>query len=73
MKICGNFLGQALLEYLIVLAFSMLFVTKFMGAFGEFAADGLGRFNVVLTLHLTTGLCQQDCWSGSYINGRTLE
>lgn len=68
-----NSRGQALFEYIIVLAFTVLVLGRFLNTFGEFAADSIGRFNVVLGFHLTTGLCASECWAGSYLNGRELQ
>lgn len=61
--------GQALLEFLIVLIFASLVSTKVVGSLSEFMANSFGGLAHVLSLNLSTGVCQQDCFYSGYNNG----
>ena len=69
-KIKSN--GQALMEYLIVLVLVILIGGRALKAFSEYFADSIGRFNVVLSSHLTVGVCERGCFPDNYRNGKTL-
>lgn len=61
--------GQALVEYLFVLMFLVVFSTQVVDAFSNFMRDSMGNLAHVLTINLMTGTCQRDCFFGSYRNG----
>lgn len=62
--------GQALIEYLFVLSFVIVIGGRLLNAFGDYVSESIGSFNVVLTKHLVVGVCQTDCFTSSFLNGR---
>ena len=63
--------GQATIEYLFVMIFLVLVSIKLVGAFSDFMRDSVGNLGHVLTMNLTTGVCQKDCFFSNYKNGFT--
>lgn len=61
--------GQALVEYIFVLLFAIMLGIKTIGLFSDFFRDSLGNLSHVLTLNLTIGICEQDCFYSGYKNG----
>ena len=60
--------GQALIEYLFVLLFSVFLVVKMTGAFTDFFRESLGNLGHVLSVDLTTGVCERECYFYGYSN-----
>jgi len=60
--------GQATVEYIFILAFAVMLGFQFTNRFTEFFRDSLGSVGHVLSTHLTTGMCKQDCWYEGYKN-----
>ena len=54
--------GQALIEYLFILALIAVVGGHFAGAFGEYVGHGMGTLNSVLSDHLSVGICQDECF-----------
>lgn len=64
--------GQALIEYLIVLGLVLVIGSRILSAFTSYLGDTIGQFNVVLSRHLTVGVCARDCFAQPYANGPTV-
>ena len=58
--------GQATIEYLFVMIFLVLVSIKLVGAFSDFMRDSVGNLGHVLTMNLTTGVCQKDGFFSNY-------
>ena len=61
--------GQALIEYLLIVAFLVLFTSKLASNFTDFMRGSIGNLGHVMTLNLTVGVCERDCFFGGYKNG----
>jgi hypothetical protein len=67
--------GQALIEYLIVLALLAFVGVKTVGTFSRYLGESMGVLGQVLSIHLTTGVCgvngsQPNCFFSGYKNGK---
>lgn len=62
--------GQALIEYLFILALVMAIGGRFVNAFSRYVGNGTGTLNSVLSSHLSVGVCRDECFPDNYINGR---
>ncbi|MAX67443.1 MAG: hypothetical protein QF441_12130 [Bacteriovoracaceae bacterium] len=61
--------GQALVEYLLLVAFLIIISSKLALGFNNFMRDSIGNLGHVVSLNLTVGVCQSDCFFESYVNG----
>lgn len=61
--------GQALIEFIFVLLFVIFFTTRTVLFLGDFMRDSFGNLAHVLSMNLTVGVCQQDCYFSGYSNG----
>jgi hypothetical protein len=64
-----NSQGQAAVEYIIVLLFSVLIMVKIVNLFGDFFSDSLGNLGHVLSINLKVGVCKDRCFHSGYKNG----
>jgi hypothetical protein len=65
--------GQALVEYLIVLALLAFVGVKTVGMIGRYLGEAMGALAHVVSIHLTTGVCggeQYSCFYSGYKNGK---
>lgn len=65
----GQDQGQALVEYLFVIMFVSIIGTKFISKIGKFSSAQMGKMAHVLSLNLTVGVCEKDCFFSGYKNG----
>ena len=63
--------GQALVEFVLVLIFALIFTGKIAGFVADFTKDTFGNFAHVLSINLTTGTCPTECFFTRYKNGYT--
>lgn len=61
--------GQALVEYILLLAFLVILGTKMVNGFTVFMRDSVGNLGHVLSVNLTTGICNEECFFKGYVNG----
>ena len=61
--------GQALVEYLLLLLFTVLISVALVGNFQGFLVGTFGNLGHVLSLNLTVGVCPSECFFENYING----
>ena len=61
--------GQALVEYLFLVAFLIILGTKLVGGFTGFMRESVGNLGHVLSVNLATGVCPVNCFFGEYKNG----
>lgn len=54
--------GQAMVEYLFVMLFIIIISVRLVGAFTDFMRDSMGNLGHVMTMTLTTGMCQRECF-----------
>jgi hypothetical protein len=62
--------GQALVEYVLVLLFSVIILVKIINAFANFMADSVGNLGHVIGINLKVGVCQSRCFYDGYKNGK---
>lgn len=62
-------LGQALIEYVLVVMFISVIGLKFVKSFSEFVSEAFGDLGHVMTTTLTTGACERQCFFSAYRNG----
>ncbi len=62
--------GQALVEYLLLVAFLIILTSKIAFTFRDFMRDSVGNLGHVLSLNLTVGVCEEQCFFKQYANGR---
>lgn len=62
--------GQAMIEYLLILSFAVVVSFKIITTFRDFFQDSMGSLGHILTIHLMTGVCEQNCFFAGYKNGR---
>ena len=62
--------GQALVEYMLLAAMSIILTIKIVNTFSGFFRDSLGNLGHVLTINLTVGACERDCFFGGFKNGQ---
>lgn len=65
----GGSSGQALVEYILVFAFMTIITLRFSSTISGFFGDSFGNLNRIISLHLTTGVCERQCFSKDYSNG----
>ncbi len=63
-----NNLGQALLEYLLLMVFGVLLTTNVVGTLSESTSEKFGRLAHVLSINLSTGVCEEACFFRAYEN-----
>ena len=61
--------GQALIEYVLVMAFVLFLATRLVGNFTDFMRDSAGNLGHVLSVNLTVGVCPQQGFFDTYKNG----
>lgn len=61
--------GQALVEYLFVIMFISVIGTKFISKLGKYTSTQMGKMAHVLSLNLTVGICNNQCYFTGYKNG----
>ncbi len=61
--------GQALLEYMIILAFIGVIGGSTVQFMYNFLNGSIGNLNHILSRNLNIGTCSQDCFFGGYKNG----
>lgn len=61
--------GQALIEYLIIMAFIALISTTFATRVGSFFGRSIGNLAYTLSSQLNVGVCKQNCFFSGYVNG----
>lgn len=64
-----NSRGQAAVEYLLVLTFSVLVLVKIVNVVGTFMTDSVGNLGHVLSVNLKVGVCRNYCFFSGYKNG----
>lgn len=64
--------GQALIEYIILLAMIGFISTNVVKKLGNFLATSSGNMAYVLSLHLSVGVCPQNCFFSGFANGREI-
>ena len=64
--------GQAVIEYLLILILVTAIGGPLVRALGRSLGDGAGTLNSVLSSHLSVGVCKEDCFPDSYVNGKGL-
>lgn len=62
--------GQAAVEYLFVLVFSVLVLTKVINSLADFMADSVGNLGHVVTVNLQVGVCPERCFFSGYKNAK---
>lgn len=63
--------GQALVEYLIVFVFITFLGVQFINGFSSFLNDSFGNLGHVVSMNLTVGVCDNNCFFLGYKNGYT--
>lgn len=69
MSLQNNSIGQAMIEYLLLLVFLMTLTLKMVGGFTDFMQGTIGNLGHVLSYNLSVGVCPEQCFYGSYQNG----
>lgn len=64
-----NSKGQAALEYILVLIFSVVVLVKIVNTLGTFFTDSVGNLGHVLSVNLKVGVCKNYCYFSGYKNG----
>lgn len=64
----GQF-GQAMIEYLLVMSFLAIIGIKMSRGFSNFMALSIGNLGHVLSVHLTVGVCKENCFFKGFKNG----
>lgn len=62
-------MGQALVEYLLLLVFLVVISSKIVGTFTDFMSDSFGNLGHAMTVNLTVGVCAEECFFAGYKNG----
>jgi hypothetical protein len=62
--------GQAMVEYLLLVVFLIILSSKMALSFTDFMRESIGNLGHVLSLNLTVGVCEEECFFKSYINGQ---
>ncbi|MCT4642608.1 MAG: hypothetical protein N4A33_09975 [Bacteriovoracaceae bacterium] len=61
--------GQAMVEYLLIMVFAASISIKMIQSFSDFMKTSMGSMGHILTQHLTTGVCEKNCFFAGYKNG----
>lgn len=69
MKINVKSSGQAMVEYLFVMLFIIIISVRLVGAFTDFMRDSMGNLGHIMTMTLTTGMCETQCFFTGPGNG----
>lgn len=64
--------GQALIEYIILLAVVGFISTNAVKKLGSFLAQSSGNLSYVLSVHLSVGVCKENCFFSGYENGQEI-
>ncbi len=62
-------LGQATVEYIIILFIAITLTTSIVNKFADFFKNQMGKIGHVLSSHLIVGACPRKCFFGGYVNG----
>lgn len=62
-------MGQALVEYILVLMFITSLAIAITGRMTDFFRDSSGNLAHVLSQNLIVGVCKTECFFGGYLNG----
>jgi len=65
----SNYLGQATVEYIFILAFALILGLKISNIFTDFFRKSMGNIGHVLSTNVTVGVCPQECYFAGYVNG----
>ncbi len=60
--------GQAVLEYLLLMAIATLLLGQFVSSASSETQDKFGNLAHILAFNLSSGTCDQDCFFGGYKN-----
>ncbi len=63
-------LGQALLEYLLLIVFGVIVASNLVKTLSESTGNKIGNLTHYLSESLTTGVCERECFFSGYKNGR---
>ncbi len=61
--------GQAVVEYLLVLVLALIIISGLTQSVSNFLGQSFGSLGHYLTMNLSTGICQRDCFFSNYENG----
>lgn len=61
--------GQALVEYVLLVAFLVVISSRMVTGFTDFMRESIGNLGHVLSLNMSVGVCQRDCFYTGYENG----
>lgn len=62
--------GQAVTEYIFILALMAFLSIKTINTFGKFFSRSMGNLAFVVSTHLTVGVCKENCFFYEYMNGQ---
>jgi hypothetical protein len=68
MKLTNKSSGQAMIEYLLLLVFLLILSSRMISGFSSFMSDSIGNLAHVLSLNLSTGICENECYFKGYLN-----
>jgi len=60
--------GQAVVEYLLIMIFIYMVAGKFIKGFKDFLAEGFGTIGHAMTVNLSVGVCEKECFFKGYKN-----
>ncbi len=61
--------GQAAVEYIFILLFSVMMLIKIIDLLSNFIGGSVGNLSHVLSTNLRVGVCKTHCFFGGYKNG----
>lgn len=61
--------GQALVEYILILAFLSVIGSRFVSGVGNSLSSKMGTLAHVLSVNLSVGVCKSECNFSGYKNG----
>jgi uncharacterized membrane protein len=64
-----NNAGQAAVEYIFILLFSVMLMVKIVDVLSSFIGGSVGNLGHVLSVNLRVGVCKNHCFFGGYKNG----
>ena len=65
----SNQKGQATIEYVLTLVIILMLGIKLADGFRNFVGESMGNLAHVLSGHLSSGICEQNCFFNGYKNG----
>jgi Flp pilus assembly pilin Flp len=65
-----NIYGQAMVEYLLILALMSTIGVRMVKMLSGFMNDSIGNMSMVVQTHLNVGVCTQQCFFAGYKNGK---